>query len=140
MAKAPGKSRSTKSTRSGGARTKTTAGSRGAKTTAASRKTGTRSTAAAATSRTSARPSAAKATAPSRAASSRGAAKRPEQHRQGWSKDDVKELKALVKSNTPTPLMAHKLGRTLHATRAKARELGISLKPVNRSPYGRVKG
>jgi hypothetical protein len=73
------------------------------------------------------------------AASRTGAAKKPGAHRTGWSKDDIKELRALVKSNTPTPLMANKLARTVHATRAKARELGISLKPTNRSPYGRVK-
>ena len=56
-----------------------------------------------------------------------------------WSNEDVKNLKKLVGGNTPTPLIAHKIKRTEDAVRAKAGELGISLKPVNQSPYNRQK-
>jgi hypothetical protein len=63
-------------------------------------------------------------------------AKAPKQHRTEWTKDHVSEFKKLVKSNTPTPLLAYKLKRTESAIRNKARDLGISLKPTNKSPYG----
>ena len=58
---------------------------------------------------------------------------------QKWTKDDIKKLKTLVKGNTPTGLLAYKLGRTESGVSSKANELGISLKPVNRSPYNRRK-
>lgn len=56
-----------------------------------------------------------------------------------WTKDHLKELTALAKENTPTRVMGLKLGRTEASIRGKARSEGISLKPVNRSPYGRAK-
>lgn len=55
-----------------------------------------------------------------------------------WSGDHLRELKALVKQNTPTRVIGLKLGRTEVAIRAKAREQGLSLMPLNRSPYGSV--
>ncbi len=56
-----------------------------------------------------------------------------------WTKNDIQKLKKLVKGNTPTGLIAYELGRTESGVRSKASELGISLKPVNKSPYNRRK-
>lgn len=55
---------------------------------------------------------------------------------QPWSREDVKELKALAKQNTPTRVIGLKLGRTEASIRGKVRGENISLKPANRSPYG----
>jgi hypothetical protein len=57
--------------------------------------------------------------------------------RQPWSAADVRTLKQLAKGNTPTGVMSIKLQRPLAAIRSKAQREGISLKPVNRSPYSR---
>lgn len=38
-------------------------------------------------------------------------AKPPTNHRQPWTKDEVKELKQLAKENTPARVMGLKLGR-----------------------------
>jgi hypothetical protein len=57
--------------------------------------------------------------------------------RQPWSAADVSTLKQLAKGNTPTGVMSIKLQRPLAAIRSKAQREGISLKPVNRSPYNR---
>jgi len=56
-----------------------------------------------------------------------------------WSLTDVNLLKQLVKGNTPTGVMSIELGRTEDAIRAKASELGVSLKPMNQTPYDRRK-
>jgi len=56
---------------------------------------------------------------------------------QPWSRDDVKELKMLIKQNTPTRVIGLKLGRTEASVRGKARSESLSLMPPNRSPYGR---
>ena len=56
-----------------------------------------------------------------------------------WSADEVRELKSLAKLNTPTGVMSLKLERPPSAVRSKAQREGISLKPTNRSPYGRRK-
>lgn len=63
-------------------------------------------------------------------------AKPPKNHGQPWTKQDIQELKKLIKGNTPTDLLAHKLGRTSPSVRAKVHELGLSLAPTNKSPYG----
>ena len=65
-------------------------------------------------------------------------AKTPKNHRKAWSADDDSALK-LLGGETPTRLIGLKLGRTPEAVVAKARDLGISLLPLNRSPYGRGK-
>jgi hypothetical protein len=44
-----------------------------------------------------------------------------------WSRDDQKQLRALAKGNTPTRLIAMKLGRTEDSVRNKAKVLGVSL-------------
>ena len=54
-----------------------------------------------------------------------------------WTPQEVKQLQKLADGNTPTRLIAHKLGRTEDAVRAKAGDEDISLKPTNQSPYNR---
>jgi len=61
----------------------------------------------------------------------------PKNHGKQWTNPDVKKLKDLSKGNTPTGLIAYKLGRTEDAVRSKANEVNISLKPTNQSPYDR---
>jgi len=56
-----------------------------------------------------------------------------------WESDEVKQLKALAKQNTPTGVMSLKLQRPPAAIRSKAQREGISLRPANRSPYSRRK-
>jgi hypothetical protein len=54
-----------------------------------------------------------------------------------WTRDEVKELRVLAKQNTPTRLISSKMGRSPESVKAKASSEHISLKPANRSPYGR---
>ena len=56
-----------------------------------------------------------------------------------WSGGDERQLRQLANQNTPTRVMGLKLGRTPTAVQAKASELGVSLKPVNQTPYNRQK-
>ena len=56
-----------------------------------------------------------------------------------WTPAQEKKLKELAKGNTPTGLIAHALGRSPGAVQQKASDLGVSLKPVNQSPYNRRK-
>jgi hypothetical protein len=65
-------------------------------------------------------------------------AKTPSKHRQPWTQADDKQLREEAKHNTPTPLIALHMGRTVAAIRGRARELKLSLKPVNKAPYGTV--
>lgn len=53
-----------------------------------------------------------------------------------WAPDEVSQLRALAKENTPTRVIALKLQRTEAAIQSKATAENISLKPANRSPYG----
>lgn len=46
-------------------------------------------------------------------------------------------MQKLADQNTPTRVIALKLGRTEDAVRAKASEENITLKPANQSPYNR---
>ncbi len=66
-------------------------------------------------------------------------AKTPKNHGKDWTKGDVSQLQKLAKGNTPTGLVAYRLGRTEDAVRSKASEENISLKPTNQSPYNRRK-
>lgn len=59
--------------------------------------------------------------------------------REPWSAEEVRELKKLAKGNTPTGVLSVKLRRPPSAIRSKAQREGISLRPVNRSPYNRRK-
>jgi hypothetical protein len=45
----------------------------------------------------------------------------------GWTKDDVRKLKALARQKTPVRKIARSLKRTESATKQKAFSLGISL-------------
>lgn len=53
-----------------------------------------------------------------------------------WAGREEVQLMRLIKQNTPTRVIGLKLGRSEKAIRLKAQRLGLSLKPVNRSPYG----
>jgi hypothetical protein len=66
-------------------------------------------------------------------------AKPPANHGKQWTPADVRQLKQLAKGNTPTGLIAHKMGRTEDSIRSKASETEVSLKPTNQSPYNRRK-
>ncbi|MCA3215577.1 MAG: hypothetical protein ING39_09165 [Burkholderiales bacterium] len=66
-------------------------------------------------------------------------AKPPTNHGKQWTPADVQQLKQLAKGNTPTGLIAHKMGRTEDSIRSKASETDVSLKPTNQSPYNRRK-
>lgn len=66
-------------------------------------------------------------------------AKLPKNSGKPWSADDLKELKALAKGNTPTRLIGLKMGRSADAVQSRASKEGLSLKPTNQSPYGTKK-
>jgi hypothetical protein len=66
-------------------------------------------------------------------------ARTPKNHGKDWIRSDVGQLRSLAKGNTPTGLVAYKLGRTEDAVRSKASDENISLKPPNQSPYNRRK-
>lgn len=63
-------------------------------------------------------------------------AKRPSNHGKDWTAADLKQLEKLARQNTPTRVVALKLGRTEAAVAQKASFEGISLKPTNQRPYG----
>jgi len=48
----------------------------------------------------------------------------------------MKQLRQLVKENTPTRVLGLKLGRTPASVQQKASSEGISLRPNNQRPYG----
>lgn len=54
-----------------------------------------------------------------------------------WSTQDVSKLKEFAKGNKPTRVIGLELGRTEGSVYSKASELGVTLKPVNQSPYNR---
>ena len=58
-------------------------------------------------------------------------------HDQSWTAVDDRQLRDLALRNTRTRVIGFKLGRTEAAVRARAHELGVSLKSVNQSPYNR---
>ena len=62
--------------------------------------------------------------------------KAPKNHNTAWTPPQVKDLKNLAKENTPTRVIALKMGRTPDAIQSEASKMSISLKPTNRSPYG----
>lgn len=53
-----------------------------------------------------------------------------------WTREDDRELRQLVRGNTPTRVIGLKLGRSETAVRSHASRLGVSLRPANQSPYG----
>lgn len=56
-----------------------------------------------------------------------------------WTNAEVRQLRSMAKENTPTRVIGLKLGRPEGGVYSKASEQGISLKPVNQSPYNRSK-
>ena len=54
-----------------------------------------------------------------------------------WTPEEVSKLGQMARQNTPTRVIGFKLGRTPAAIQTKASAEGISLKPVNQSPYGK---
>ncbi|UFW50439.1 MULTISPECIES: hypothetical protein [Bradyrhizobium] len=54
--------------------------------------------------------------------------------REPWGEQEVKQLRAFAKANTPTGVISLKMQRPPGAISSKAQREGISLKPVNRSP------
>jgi hypothetical protein len=66
-------------------------------------------------------------------------ARTPKNHGESWTTADDKQLKTLVRQNTPTRLIASKLGRTEGAVYQHASAIGASLRPTNQSPYNRRK-
>jgi hypothetical protein len=62
----------------------------------------------------------------------------PKNQGKTW-KSQESELRKLARENTPTRVIGLKLGRSEDAVRAKAADLGVSLKPTNQSPYNRRK-
>lgn len=56
-----------------------------------------------------------------------------------WTKNDISQLKRLIKENTPTRVIGLELGRTPSAIYTKVSDLDLSLKPTNQSPYNRRK-
>lgn len=64
-------------------------------------------------------------------------ASQPKNHGKPWTEAHVQQLEKLASENTPTRVMGLKLGRTEDSIYAKAAAEGISLKPVNQSPYNR---
>lgn len=66
-------------------------------------------------------------------------AKKPSNHGKDWSSSEAKKLGDLAKQNTPTRVIALKLGRTEGSVRSKAGAENVSLKPTNQSPYNRRK-
>jgi hypothetical protein len=51
-----------------------------------------------------------------------------------WSPVDVKQLIELVRDNTPTRVIALKLGRSEASVQSKPAREHLSLKPVNQRP------
>jgi hypothetical protein len=64
------------------------------------------------------------------------AKKKPPNQGQRWTPADDRKLEHLADGNTPTGLIAHKLGRSEEAVRSRASDQNVSLKPTNQSPYG----
>ena len=54
-----------------------------------------------------------------------------------WTESDIQILIKLIQGNTPTGIIAMKLGRTEDAIRSKVGSLNLSLAPTNKSPYDR---
>ena len=56
-----------------------------------------------------------------------------------WTAMELAKLNDLAAGNTPTRVIALKLGRTPAAVQTKASSEKVSLKPTNQSPYNRRK-
>lgn len=54
-----------------------------------------------------------------------------------WTPSEKNTLAQLARQNTPTRVISLKMGRPVAAVYTEASKQGVSLKPNNRSPYGR---
>lgn len=63
----------------------------------------------------------------------------PKNSGKAWTPAQNRELRKLIKENTPTRVAALKLDRTPAAVQQHANDLGLSTKPTNQSPYNRRK-
>ena len=63
-------------------------------------------------------------------------AKAPKNTGSPWQPADIKQIRQLVKQNTPTRIIALKLGRSTSSIYQRASIEGVSLKPTNQRPYG----
>jgi hypothetical protein len=66
-------------------------------------------------------------------------ARRPPNDGASWSARELKTLRALAKSGTPTSQVARKLGRTAAAVQQKAMRSGISFRAAKRAGARRKK-
>jgi hypothetical protein len=60
--------------------------------------------------------------------------KQPANYGKQWTSAQDKQLKKLIKENTPTRVMGIKLERTPEAVQQHANDLGLSTKPTNQNP------
>ena len=65
--------------------------------------------------------------------------KQPSNHGKPWTAQQEAQLQKLAGQNTPTRVIGLKMDRTPTAIQSKAQDIGVSLKPVNQSPYNRRK-
>ena len=56
---------------------------------------------------------------------------------QPWTSSEIKELKNMG-GKVPTRVIGLKLQRPVSGVQAKAQEIGMSLKPINKSPRSRL--
>lgn len=66
-------------------------------------------------------------------------ARQRKNHDERWTTGDERALKQFAGGDTPTGLIAWKLGRTEDAVYGHGSELEVSLKPTNKPPYNRRK-
>lgn len=66
-------------------------------------------------------------------------AKQPPNSGKPWTPAAQRQLADLAKGNTPTRVIALKMGRTPDAVNSQASRQDVSLKPTNQSPYGTKK-
>lgn len=63
----------------------------------------------------------------------------PKNNGKAWTATKLAKLNGLAAVNTPTRVIALKLGRTPAAVQTKASAEKVTLKPTNQSPYNRHK-
>lgn len=64
-------------------------------------------------------------------------AKTPANNGKAWTPSQNTQLRREAAQNTPTRVLALHLQRTPTAVSKQASNMGLSLKPVNQSPYNR---
>lgn len=66
-------------------------------------------------------------------------AKTPSNNGKPWTAAQQGQLTKLAAGNTPTRVIALKMGRTPSSIQSQAGKQGTSLKPTNQSPYSKRK-